>query len=1255
MKIARAKAQKIDHRNMTAELKASDTEMTKPEERHLLQLLAQLEKVPHHQLEQKFVAYFKKVGKGDNQSNCTLEDFATYFLGALRQSTKRYYYSQNSETPVFPLTPIHQLKPPVADVVKEEEQQQLNESSILSRSSCSMSSTSNTTPAPQQPQGRRSTPGSGAQFCSTPNRSGGGGAGGGHSICLGNFLVNTPIQSHQRSKKKITPQKQQQNQHASLGSGTGAGATPQSKPRRRVLPMTISKNVSASSSFGDTSSFSNENNFWRISQSSEIFDRSQEAALEMEARKFLLLKKQEIKSEAPVNVSQQERTPEDEVFPEEAISLEGVANANHLQLLSTIYSLLMDLNLVPNVLRELSFVVHLLNVRDFGQSPVKSYVPSALEGLTQHKSCVYFAAKLLENQKKLLLQLDKRTLSVLLQNERLSLLPQGVVQELETHCQRRQDSTTPFAMDTSSSSQQNVYYHVENDSRDNFPSQNEFGAFKSQRDLFYKALKRWEVSHLNRGFNFPSELGPRIMDIYKKSEHPVNMTHLAKLFVNQLLISATETTESPEELGLKLDPLRHNKLAQRLVTSSSSVEGQFPRSQAFFRDFIAVCSSVAFLVHLKLELFVQLMRNNDSTFDLLQLTDDVAVEEQSAQQGPYIVRVQTMANMLILAKFLGYVTVMPFSGTTQHGNPTPPYLCPQQLQLRNHFRPDFNLREILERSMRQGKLLITLPWLVQYLAMLDLVSLHLPDAVATLELLYGLYADIRMAKLQPAAVFIARSCIGWLLDAQPQLVNGYYNYRAQEAGVGSISAIVDICLKDLSCHDKSHAPLLDELLPVACPFLQEFRVSITPSRQAKSGRFRYITTRLEQLQQNSSSISKDAIVASELSPAEQQQRKLVDAYLQSQNASTRRLIEFVTERTFKCVVKDAQQEILLPSKASADAKVNEIKSTMLEEVFQELHEIFQDARENACQRWKEHVHQMLDRRIEHSLDGLLPSSTNAVLRSTYAHLIRVQAQTQLQQWLQSSVLQSTFYHGDLQELATKVCNCNRNKADAAAAGGGGSSELQLSPDIGFSLSEFLYQLQQWLHCLSLRPEYVGSQEDLAELLRKAQKAVLLPKMPTVFYHLIGSGLVHLLQLLITRKPNFLDKDIISASCSVWRSQQLMDSKASPGIFDGLISISFVQEMANSADSFRMLETILRSMLQSGAIRADHLNELFMPLFAENWSPKVWCMLSELLQQLSLSGKDSEAHYASGDSPEDEAKSHLFMEMLADLSRDLDNF
>ncbi|XP_016933848.2 protein disks lost [Drosophila suzukii] len=1225
--------------------------MTKPEEEHLQQLLVQLEKVTRPQLQQTFVAHFKKGGKGDHQQgNCSLEEFAAYFLAALRQSTRQYFYTRSSETPVQSLTPIRQPKPPPADVAKdlEEQQLQLNESLILNRSSGSVTSI---TPARQQPHGRRSMSGSGGQFCSTPNRSGGGGTpGGGHSLCLGDFVVTTPNQSQQRSKKKTTPQQQQQNQHP----GAGAGATPQSKPWRRVLPMTISKNVSANSSFGDTSSFSNENNLWRISQSSEIFDRSQGAALEMEARKSLLLNKQEIKTEAPVNVSQQERAPEDEVFAGEALNLEDVSDTNQLQLISSIYSLLLDLNLVPNVLSELSFVLHLLNIRDFGQSSKESDVPAALERLTQYKSCVYFALKLLENQQKLLLQLDKRTLVVLLQNERLSLLPPAMVQQLETSCQQRQElGNTPFALDNSSSSaQQNVYYHVEKDSRDNFPTQNEFGAFKTQRDLFYKALKQWEVSHLNRVFNFASELAPRIREIFKVSEHPVNMAHFAKLFVSQLLISATETTESPEELGFKLDPLRHNKLAQRLVTSNSSVEGQFPRSQAFFRDFIAGCSSVAFLVHLKLALFVQLVRHNDSTFDLLQLAEDVGAEEQSAQQGPYIVRVQAMANMLILAKFLGYVTVLPFSGTTQHGNPAPPHLCPQQLQLRSHFHPDFSLREILERSMRQGKLLITLPWLVQYLVMLDLVSLHLPDSLATLELLYGLYAALHMEKLQPGAVFIVRSCIGWLLDAQPQLVNDYYSHRAAKH---STSSIVDLCLSGLRCHEKLNSPLLEELLPVACPFLQEFRVSITPSRQARSGRFRYITTRLEQLQQSSSGTSKETMAPSELTPSEQQQRKLADAFLHSQNASTRRLIEFVTERSFKCVVKDAQQEILLPSKSSADAKVNEISSVKQEEVYQKLQQIFQEAREKACQRWKEQVPQMLDRRIGKSLEALLPASTNVVLRSTYAHLIRVQAVQQLQHWLQSSVLQSTFYHGDLQELATKVCNSNRNKADAAAAGGNGSSELQLSPDVGFSMSELLFQLQQWLHCLSLRPENVGSRQELAELLRQSQQAVMFPQMPTVFYHLVGSGLVHLLQLIINRKPNFLDEELISTCCSVWRSPQFMASETSPGIFEGLLSISFVEEMCRNPDSFRMLEKILKSMLHTGAIRADQLNELFMPLFAQNWPPNVWSTLSNLLQQLSLSGKDTGGHDTSSESHEDEAKSHLFMEMLADLSRDLDSF
>ncbi|EDW33112.1 GL16208 [Drosophila persimilis] len=83
------------------------------------------------------------------------------------------------------------------------------------------------------------------------------------------------------------------------------------------------------------------------------------------------------------------------------------------------------------------------------------------------------------------------------------------------------------------------------------------------------------------------------------------------------------------------------------------------------------------------------------------------------------------------------------------------------------------------------------------------------------------------------------------------------------------------------------------------------------------------------------------------------------------------------------------------------------------------------------------------------------------------------------------------------------------------------------------------------------------------------------------------------------------------------------------------------------------------MLEAGVLNADQFNELFMPLFKENWSPPVWSALSQMLQQLSqgnrFGGGDSNDSKEDINSPEDDAKSHLFMEMLADLSRDLDSF
>ncbi|ALC44813.1 dlt, partial [Drosophila busckii] len=1208
-----------------------------PEQQQLQQLLTQLEQVPLSQLPDRFQAYFEQ-----QTSDSSLEDFAVYYLAALRQHTELYFRSgasSEAETPKCQ-TPVRQAKPPTAAVTQLE----FNESLL---SQLSLSNASESTPV-RGHSGRCSTPQSGNER--TTNRSGGGANGSG-SFCLGDFLA-TPNHS-QRSKKRVTPQQ----------ISTPKDNNQSQKPRRRVLPMTISRNVS-STSFGDTSSFSNENNLWRISQSSDMLDRSQVAAFEQEARKTLLLHKQHIKNEAASNYSmpqQAEREPESE--PEEETPLTTTdmeqiesGKQQQLQRLAGIYSQLIDLNLVPNVLSELSYTLQLLNTR----VPVENadqqqqLKDTAFSLLIEHKQCIYFALQLLEQEQHLLLQLDRKSLTVLLQHKRICLLPTALQQQLEASCQRKQQQLNLESDNNTgkpTAAQQNVYYQPEKDSRENFPTQNEFGAFKTQRDLFYKALKQWELSHLNRIFCFAGELSARVRDIFKQSEHVVNMAHFAQLFVSQLLMCSAETPDTAEDLGLKLDQQRLNRLAQRLVTSNSSVEDQFPRSQAFFRDFIAECNSVAFLAQLQLALYAQLQRLNDSSFELQQLaaSDDLAEEvqqQQATQQtlSPCIVRSQTLAELLLLAKFLGYVYALPFSRGSA-------FVCPQQLQLRRQCQPPYELRPHLERAMREGKLLITLPWLVQYLGMLDAVTLQLPACLQTLQLLYALYAAT--AQLQGGAIFLIRSCLGWLLDTQSTLGSGYYSYRRQNHVDENTTNLISNCLQSFSLLP-TQLPQLESLLPVACPFLHEFRVAITPTQRqpARSGRYRYITTRLEQLQPV---VVRSTPLEPSATPAQQQQRQLVDAFLHSQHASMRRLLEFVSERSFKCVVKDAQQQLLLPSKAAADALVNGISSTHQQEVQREVQRIYEQARSQLCQLWQQQVPGMLDERIEQSLLALLPVNTNAVVRATYAQLIRAQASQQLQQWLQTSVLQTNFYHGDLPELAAKICRVNKTNAQSSeATTPTQSNELCLIAMGSLSLSQLLHELQQWLHCLSLRPYFLCHLVPLPLLLERSKLAALQSQLPSYFYQLLGSCLIRLLQLLMCRQPQKFNLIYVNLCCDVWLSPQLRHNRDT---FETLLSLNFVQELSHNLQNVELLKQLLLVMLTRQLLQLDKLNQLFMPLFKHNWPHAVWQALSQLLSQLSQHQAPQQAAAAAEEEEEEEdpAKSQLFMEVLADLSRDLDSF
>lgn len=1194
------------------------------------------------------------------------------------------------------------------------------------------------------------------------------------SFCLGDFMVLQ--QNSARSNRKKATSTQIQNTATSSFIETPSN----SKPKKRVVPTTISNRsvVGAAGElkvFGCSSSFSNENNILKLSNA-EIEDKNKCSI--MAARKSLKLNAVEISKEMETTSYGEEEKNLREMIKRKlrdvtlnvenettkatlktqlpTIELDKIKNHPYIQRMADIYVVLMDLNFITNILSEMAFVLNLLNTQEttldvlevdtnegtnIKTDPIEGQ-STGMQMLSNITNCIYFALCVVRRQRHLFAHLDIKSLGVVLHNERIHCLDTDLKSYLESIYQHKQnllqDKSQAFENSTTIDRPfKSVYYQEDKDSRQHFTSNNEFGAFKTQRDLFYKVLKLWETHHLNPNWNFTQELAPRIREIFKQSENPINMSHFAKLFVSQLLISASDAT-SPEDIGLEIDAEKFNKLAQRLVAPSNfSVDYQFPRNQAFFRDFITEARSIPFVEQLKMALYFQLITLNNSTFEQTNLlsdnrdADELETDNDKAESSEFIVRPETLASMIILAKFLGFVTAYPYS---QHLHTTTISVSieKKQLLLRNLFKPHFNVSHHLLEAIKYSKMLITLPWLVQYLAMLDNVTLQLSDFAETTQMLFALYTTIGFnsthKSLTPTSIFILRCCIGWLFDTKPFIAENYFRYRtsqkttkdktrspaetheehteSQELIVGILGA-AHVSSKAYSnhvsdpnenniCKDMTVSLKLESLLSVACPFLAEFRVAIMPSKYAttkfasRTGRYRHITTRIAEPQP--SAVNSPSHIAcntntNAINLQRAQQNKLIEAFLHSQNPSMRRLIEFVTERVYKSVVKDGQHKYILPTKATADKHVNEITSSNVDEVYKIVSTVYGSAYDELQLKWELHLPKLLNERIAIALAALLPAETIPIIQKTYSQLIRQNAMKRIKQWFLDNVQPTSFYCGDINEIAQKICKANKKEQQSSS-----TSELKI---VMFkpSVSDLLDELQHWLHCTSLRPELLTTGcEEIVVFLQRIPEAFV-NTLPTNFYRLIGAGIIQIIQQLIIHKPSCVTIELMQSACIILlhpnfialtnptersrennnksnaqavnnvsddesNSSSSTDMNRTPNIYDGLITVAYIEALGNNSDLFGKLKDLLVYMITQQVLTIEKVNELFVPIFKENWPLNVLNEISKTLQQIAdetvkirITKRPDTAN--DSDSSENEAKSHLFMEVLADLSRDVD--
>ncbi|KAK2826523.1 hypothetical protein Q5P01_020737 [Channa striata] len=680
-----------------------------------------------------------------------------------------------------------------------------------------------------------------------------------------------------------------------------------------------------------------------------------------------------------------------------------------LDLLAELYCTCISENLVPNVFLELFFVIQLLTSRsphthdDDEQKSLCGVNSDVLERcyLRQVHNCVYFAVKVLKNQFQLVSHLDKCTLRLLAENERVA----SFSPDLRDCLTEAQDRSTARLSPSVSTFIHSVPFQPATDNRSNFSSDKAFHTFKKQRDIFYELLREWEDFHKEPGWNFDSALGSRIRAMMSQLNSAGNHSHFARLLLKQLvqMCKGPRVNASPGDtpdadlLGmLGADSLgRLKRLEERLIQPHGVVgpcpPPSFPGHQEFFRDFLQTASCCQLNQHLQDSICQQLLQLDEVS--ILSPPASIGEEEEEGdgdmdQQDEK----QRFASVLLLArllaKFLGFISFLPYQ------TPERPSREIQEtaIILRSKSVPVLDVCSVLTNSMKRRRTILTVPWLVEFLSMLDFVGPFLlcyRTVLGTLLLLYRRMLLGRCGEMCYLNKLLMVSVLGWLFQIPVIPEDIFFTNEFSE-----VAKLEDVNTSGtgLDC-----IPLVDQqLLYTCCPFLGEFRkllAAFVSGSTAKSGGIiRKITPTSAEL--------RDTPAANRLQ--QKLQMDLEQAFFHNQPPSLRRTVEFVAERvgsnavkhmkaTLVCELVDRGERMLRDGLQSQNAHPSKLNDSICAQLCDAGLEALARATRFCCEKSPEAI------RI------LLPDETSPAVLTTSEDITKRLATEKACSWLSANI------------------------------------------------------------------------------------------------------------------------------------------------------------------------------------------------------------------------------------------------------------
>lgn len=529
--------------------------------------------------------------------------------------------------------------------------------------------------------------------------------------------------------------------------------------------------------------------------------------------------------------------------------------------------------------------------------------------------------------------------------------------------------------------------------------------------------------------------------------------------------------------------------------------------------------------------------------------------------------------------------------------------------------------------------------------MLDYITIRLDYYRDLFQLLSSVYMRVNVVNdrgslcVMATSKFIIRTCIGWLFE-HPEIPEEYYSLNNSKAIANEVDVVDSEIVAQLNPH-------LETILNAACPFLADFRVSVMPQRTTKAvsrtGRYRHITTQF----QDKSGMQKTNV--------QDNRERLIEAFLASQMLSVRKIVDFTIDRVSSAVVKDFQVRHLLTIRKQAKAEVEQAVATIqdVDTLLKKMIAIYQQHLKRLQDQWDEDVKKNCNARVLGAFDSLLPIETLGDVKKTLINITVDKTNDKLQDWSSNNIATIEIFSKDIQADAAKMkesLHQNGNKGSTS------SIIIYLATDT--MPSDYFRILQTLLHTGSRHPERITDLA-LVECVEMAMEVLNKQTLPSNAYRNIAFYELQLVFLLIVHRADLLTANFFTKLFELWHHEKLQpftsknsSSESSPNrikvddfVFSEVISSRLMLAMQGmNRRSFEVYGDFLVALVKENFITSEHINEQSVRLYQIEWSKESLNDIAFLLQRVKGSLPSATP-----------SESQLFMELVGDLARDMENF